>query len=103
MTKLISKEKNFTWEQVTNWDEKLETLLSGKFNKVLSWDLDYLYYEHPKTKMRVEFNNLNLKDCYSVFPFGDSEYYDKGRKGSLVNVDTLDEVKQILAKHKIIK
>ena len=98
MTQLMSKQKNFTWEQVKNWDEKLETLLGEKFNKVLSWDLDYLYYEHPKTKMRVEFNNL--KNCYSVFPYGDKKYYITG---GLVNVDTLDEVKQYLAKQKISK
>ena len=95
-----SKQKNFIWEQVKNWDEKLETLLDEKFNKVLSWDLDYVYYEHPKTKMKIEFNNL--KDCYSIFPYGDNEYKIY-ITGSLVNVDTLQEVKQYLAKHKIIK
>ena len=91
-------------DEPTNYDYELDNLLEENgFERQLFMDFDYLVYIHPKTKMRIEFNNLNLKDCYSVFPFGDSEYYDKGRKGSLVNVDTLDEVKQILAKQKISK
>ena len=102
MTQLKSKQTNFTWEQVKNWNEKLETLLGEKFNKVLSWDLDYVYYEHPKTKMKIEYNNL--KDYYSIFPYGDSEYYKfKKVNVCISNVDTLDEVKQYLAKQKIIK
>jgi hypothetical protein len=91
-------------DEPTNYDYELDNLLEENgFQREWIMDFDYLIYTHPKTKMRVELNNLNLKDCYSIFPYGDSEYYDKGRKGSLVNVDTLDEVKQFLAKHKIIK
>jgi hypothetical protein len=91
-------------DEPTNYDWELDNLLEDYgFERTWIEDFDYLIYTHPKTKMRVELNNLNLKDCYSIFPFGDSEYYDKGRKGSLVNVDTLHEVKQILAKQKISK
>lgn len=88
----------------TNWNYELDQLLDNfGFQRELIGNSDYLIYTHPKTKMRVESNNLNMKDCYTIFPFGDSEYYNKSRKGSLVEVDTLSEVKHILAKHKIIK
>ena len=91
-------------EEPTNYDYELDNLLENYgFQRILIGNEDYLIYKHPKTKIRVEFCNLNIKDMYCVFPFGEDEYYTNNSKGSLIEVDTLDEVKQILAKHKIIK
>ena len=91
-------------DEPTNYDYELDNLLEDYgFQRELIGKEDYLIYKHPKTKIRVEFCNLNIKDMYWVFPFGEDEYYTNNSKGSLIEVDTLDEVKQILAKHKIIK
>ena len=68
-------------DEPTNYDYELDNLLEDYgFQRELIGKEDYLIYKHPKTKIRVEYS-----------------------KGSLIEVDTLDEVKQILAKHKIIK
>jgi len=60
---------------------------------------DYIGYIHPKTGFEIEYNTLNKKNCFTIFPFGRSEYYEKESKGSIVEVDTIDEVMDLLAKH----
>ena len=96
MTK--SKETNDTKFQ--NWNYELSELLQDHgFVRIYLMDDDYIGYIHPQTGFEVEYNTLNLKTCYTIFPYGRKEYYEKETKGSLLEVDTLDEVMDLLAKH----
>jgi hypothetical protein len=90
-------------EEPINYDYELHELVENDFEMIYLMDDNYIGYIHKKSGFEIEYNTLNLKNCYTIFPFGRGEYYEKESKGSLIEVDTLIEVKQILAKHKIIK
>jgi len=96
----MTKSKQTNETKFQNWNYELSELLQDHgFEMIYLMDDDYIGYIHSQTGFEVEYNTLNPKTCYTIFPYGRSEYYEKETTGSLVEVDTLDEVMDELAKH----
>jgi hypothetical protein len=104
MTQLKSKTQvkyltKYPSEEPINFDYELDDLIKRQDFRMFYLMEDYIGYIHPKTGFEIEYNTLNKKNCFTIFPFGRSEYYEKETKGSIVEVDTIDEVMDLLAKH----
>jgi len=104
MRQLKSKTKvkyltKYPVEEPINFDYELDDLVQRQDFRMIYLMEDYIGYIHPKTGFEIEYNTLNKKNCFTIFPFGRSEYYEKETKGSIVEVDTIDEVMDLISQH----